>query len=91
MRQIIYNCDRCNNSYEPYTSLSGFMGVQAFKRNKRERGDESTPLFSYGYRKYLCPDCMAEMESWMFEEKDLPCDGEPKFQPVEGETPFNNE
>lgn len=87
MKQIIYNCDRCGNTYEPYESRSGFQGVQAFKRNRQT--DENTPRFSYGYRKYLCPICMAEMESWMFEEKDLAGDEE-DFHQVDGETPFDD-
>ena len=71
MKQIIYSCDRCKQAYTPYKSQSGMMGVQLFKKNLDFKKTGEKP-YEFGRKKYLCPDCMADMESWYFEEVEEP-------------------
>ena len=74
-RKIVYTCDRCKQNYQPFTSKSGYMGMQLFKKIKNPDFDRNDPgsrksIFDYGKKKYLCPQCMEDIESWAFEERD---------------------
>ena len=99
MRRIVYTCDRCHNTYEKFKSKSGMLGVQMFAKTPNpdfnEDGDRRKFLFDYGKKKYLCPSCLEEIESWYFEEKDDEVEGEgpekPFFRPTpEDGVPFDN-
>ena len=67
--QVTLFCDRCGNQYKNYTSKNGFMGIQAFRKNDRFKARDMGPFY-YGKKCYLCPSCMSEIESWMFDEKN---------------------
>ena len=100
MRKVVYTCDRCGNSYEKFKSKSGMLGVQMFTKTPNpdfnEDGDRRKFLFDYGKKKYLCPSCLEEVESWYFEEKDDEAEypegpETPFFKPSDGEdVPFDN-
>ena len=105
MRRIVYTCDRCHNTYEKFKSKSGMLGVQMFAKkpnpnfnNDADNGDDDRRkfLFDYGKKKYLCPSCLEEIESWYFEEKDDEAEypegpETPFFKPSDGEdVPFDN-
>lgn len=66
MRITVYSCDRCGQAYKPFKSKSGMMGMQMFRKN----GKNADRPYEYGMKKYLCPTCLEEMESWYFEERD---------------------
>ena len=100
MRRIVYTCDRCHNTYEKFKSKSGMLGVQMFAKTPNPGFDEHKDtrkfLFDYGKKKYLCPSCLEEIESWYFEERDdedlsdngrLEKDDEAEY-PEGPETPF---
>ncbi len=53
----IRKCDRCSETYEPYTARFNSVGISTFNMDN-ELEDVSTDFD-------LCPKCAKEFESWL--------------------------